>query len=147
MRPTIRTTLLALLTVILIRTAVKRVPHSSVGFYVELPLRVTHSECGERRDIVVQISNTNSLSINAEKVSPENLGGRLRELYQVRAERVLFVAANPDVSFQEVVRIIDIARGAVTNLYVSLLTPAAQNEPCFFIKVPMVAPDSPGLPP
>ena len=148
MRLRIRALLIALLTVILILTVVKRLCHRSAGFYVELPLHVTESECRrlKNKDIVVQISNANSLRINAETISHESLRERLREVYQVRAERVLFVAADPDVSFQEVIRIIDVARGSITNLDVSLLTPTSQKEPCLFIKAPVPAPKLSGLP-
>lgn len=146
MRLTIRSLLIALVTIILIFTIVKPLSHTSVGFYVKLPLHVTESDCGDRRDIFVHISSENSLRINGETVQRKTLGDRFKEIYRVRAERVLFVSADPDVSFQDVVGIMDVARGSVTNLYVSLLTPAAQKEPCLFIKAPMPAPRLPGLP-
>jgi biopolymer transport protein ExbD len=124
MRLTIRIVLIALASLILILTISKHLARKSAGIYVELPLHVTRSDCGERRDIVLQISNEGSLRINAETVSREKFGERLRDLYRVRVERVLFVTADSNVRFQGVVGIIDEARGSVTNLYVTLLTPA-----------------------
>jgi hypothetical protein len=48
---------------------------------------------------------------------------------------VLLVSANPDVSFQEVVRVIDIAQQDIPNLYVALITPEEEKESsCLFIK-------------
>jgi biopolymer transport protein ExbD len=86
---------------------------------VLLPGHVSPSECGDSSVIVLQISKEHSFRINSETVSSESLRGRLREIYRLRAERVLLVSADPDVSFQEVVGAMDIAQGAVTNLYLS----------------------------
>jgi len=58
----------------------------------------------------------------------------------------LFVKADPDVSLQDVAGVIDTANGAVTNLYVVLVTPEAEKEPCLFIKRPFQPPGLPGLP-
>jgi biopolymer transport protein ExbD len=146
MRLMIRILLVALVILILVLTILKRLMHQSEGFYVELPLHRTQSECGDYRDIVVQISKEHTLSVVGETVPSEILAARLRELYRVRAERVLFVGADSDVRFQEVVGIIDVARASVTNLQVALLTPAAQKGPCLFIKRPVFAPKLPGLP-
>jgi len=60
----------------------------------------------------LQISKEHTFRINSEIVLSENLNGRLREIFRPRAERVLLVRADPDVSFQEVVGAIDNAEGA-----------------------------------
>lgn len=133
MRQTTRIVLIALAILCLILAVKRRSAHSSTGLYVLLPLAATQ-ECGERREIVVQILRDNSLKINAETVSKENLADRLKEIYQVRVERVLFVKADPGASFQEIVSVIDLAKGSVPNLYVALLTPASQTAPCWLIK-------------
>jgi biopolymer transport protein ExbD len=121
-------------------------PRRSAGIYVKLPLHVKNSQCGERRDIVMQISDDDTVRINSEAISSESLAESLRERYQVRVERVLFVKADPDVSFQKVIGAIDVARAAVNNLYVALLTPAVEQEPCLFIRAATPAPKLPGLP-
>jgi biopolymer transport protein ExbD len=91
---------------------------------------MSHGRTAENEGILfLQISNEGSLRINAETVSREKFGERLRDLYRVRVERVLFVTADSNVRFQGVVRIIDEARGSITNLYVTLLTPAGLKEP------------------
>ena len=151
MRSKTRILLIALVSLILVLTVLKRFTRESTafsrkstGFYVELPVHVTHSACGDGRQIVVEISNDNSLRVNRETMSKESFAERLKDLYRVRVERVLFVKPDADVGFQEVVGIIDVAKGAVTNLYVSLLTPAAQKEPCLVIKPPTSAPTRSG---
>jgi biopolymer transport protein ExbD len=90
--------------------------------------------------IVLQISKEHSLTINSERVTRETVGGRLHDIYRVRAERLLLIRADPDVSFQEVARVIDVAQGAVKkNLYVTLIMPGPEKEPCLFIAVPRIS--------
>jgi biopolymer transport protein ExbD len=145
MRLTIRILLIATAVLIISLRVSKRLNSKSSGFYVLLPGHVSRSECGDFSLIVLQISKEHSFRINSETVSTESLRGRLREIYRLRAERVLLVSADPDVSFQEVVGAMDIAQGAVTNLYLVLVTPEEEKEPCLFIKRPP-QPKLPGLP-
>ncbi len=42
----------------------------------------------------------------------ERLGERLQDVFKTRAERVVFVKADPDLEFQYVAKAIDIAKGA-----------------------------------
>jgi biopolymer transport protein ExbD len=146
MRLTIRILLIATAVLIIGLRVSKRLNSTSSGFYVLLPGHVSPSECGDSSVIVLQISKEHSIRINSETVSRERLRGRLREIYRLHAERVLLVSADPDVSFQEVVGAIDTAQGAVTNLYLVLVTPEGEKEPCLFIKRPPQPPKLPGLP-
>ena len=122
-----------------VETALKPV----YGFYIQLPEQTSQSECGDSDVIVLQLAKDHSLAINSETVTRENVGGRLHDIYHTRAERLLLIRADPDLRFQEVADIIDVAQGAVKNLYVTLITPGAEKEPCMFI----VAPRFPRKPP
>lgn len=68
------------------------------------------------RTIVIQLDANGvgdpALSINQEAVAWENLHARLFEIYKMRAEKVAFVKADRFVDFEQVARVIDIARGA-----------------------------------
>lgn len=86
--------------------------------------------------VVLQISREDTLQINSEPVKRETVGARLHAIYRLRAERLLLIRADPDVSFQEVAGAIDVAHSAVKNLYVTLITPDAEKEPCLFIVSP-----------
>ena len=110
--------------------------HTPRGFYIELPAHTSQSQCGDFDVIVLQISKEHTLKINSEPVKRETVGARLHDIYRLRAERLLLVRADPDVSFQEVAGAIDVAHGAVKNLYVTLITPDAEKEPCLFIVAP-----------
>ncbi len=62
--------------------------------------------------IVVSIASNGALQINSEPVTLERLGARLFEIYAARANKNLFVQANEDLPFGDVIRVIDIAKGA-----------------------------------
>src|SRR6478752_9025959 len=77
------------------------------------------------RTVVVQVLLDNGkvkLKINQEDVSQENLQTRLTDIFKTRAERVMFVKGDPDVEFQSVAQVIDIARGTNVIDKVGLIT-------------------------
>jgi len=64
------------------------------------------------RTIVIQVEQGKVLRINQEQVTEATLGTRLEEIFKTRAERVAFVKGEGTLEFQEVARVIDIAKGA-----------------------------------
>lgn len=68
------------------------------------------------RTIVVQVLNNKGgrpfLKINQDDVTWDSLGTRLNDIFKLRAERVMFVKGDPDVDFQYVAEVIDMAHGA-----------------------------------
>jgi biopolymer transport protein TolR len=78
------------------------------------------------RTVVVQVLQSNEtkpkLKINQEDVSWDNLGSRLTDIFKTRAERVMFVKGDPDVEFQNVAQVIDIAKGTQVVDKVGLIT-------------------------
>ncbi|MFZ5926459.1 MAG: ExbD/TolR family protein [Acidobacteriota bacterium] len=64
------------------------------------------------RTVVIIINRDRSMMLNTEPVAEERLGERLLEVFKTRAERVVFVKADPDLEFQYVAKAIDIAKGA-----------------------------------
>ena len=77
------------------------------------------------RTVVVQVIDDNGktkLRINQEDVTLENLSTRLTDIFKTRAERVMFVKGDPDVEFQNVAQVIDIARGTNVVDRIGLIT-------------------------
>jgi len=68
------------------------------------------------RTIVVQVlkgaGDKAALKINQDDVTWENLEGRLNDIFKTRAEKVMFVKADPDLTFNDVAQVIDIAHAA-----------------------------------
>ncbi|HET9836713.1 MAG TPA: biopolymer transporter ExbD [Candidatus Angelobacter sp.] len=78
------------------------------------------------RTVVVQVlgaaGEKPKLKINQDEVAWDNLQNRLTDIFKTRAERVLFVKGDPDVEFQNVATVIDIARGTQVVDKVGLIT-------------------------
>jgi biopolymer transport protein ExbD len=79
------------------------------------------------RTVVVQVleapgGGKPKLKINQDDVSWDNLNSRLTDIFKTRAERVMFVKGDPDVEFQNVAQVIDIAKGTQVVDRVGLIT-------------------------
>jgi biopolymer transport protein ExbD len=70
----------------------------------------------DERTVVVQLlkgsGDKANLKINQDDVTWDNLEGRLNDIFKTRAEKVMFVKADPDLTFNEVAQVIDIAHSA-----------------------------------
>lgn len=62
--------------------------------------------------IVVEIDRDRNLTINTTPVEPGSLADRLREIFQSRNTRLVFVKADGDLEFQHVARTIDTIKSA-----------------------------------
>ncbi len=62
--------------------------------------------------IVVAVSQDGSISINQDPVLLAQLGSRLFDIYSARANKNMFIQANRELPFGDVIRIIDIAKGS-----------------------------------
>ena len=66
----------------------------------------------QSNQIVLEVLPGGQYSINTEKVDKANLGPRLKEIYDPRPEKIIFVKGHPDVTYQEVLEAMDVARGS-----------------------------------
>ena len=66
----------------------------------------------QSNQIVLEVLPGGVYSINTEKVDKPRLGPRLKEIYDPRPEKIIFVKGDPAVKYQEVVEVMDIARGS-----------------------------------
>jgi biopolymer transport protein ExbD len=71
--------------------------------------------------IILEIGAQGELSINTQPVAKENLLRRLKEIYDNRPDKVLFVKADGEVTYQEVISAMDAARGAGVAVLGSVL--------------------------
>lgn len=62
--------------------------------------------------IVVSVGESASIAINQEIVDISALGPKLQEIYSARANKNMFISASPKLPYGDVVKIIDIAKGA-----------------------------------
>jgi biopolymer transport protein TolR len=65
----------------------------------------------QSNQIVLEVSPT-GYSINSEKVDDDHLASRLKEIYDPRPEKIIFVKGSPDVKYERVVHAMDVSRGS-----------------------------------
>ncbi len=62
--------------------------------------------------IVLEITAANQYRVNTEVVPNARLHDRLKEIFDPRPDKIIFVKAAPTVRFQHVIDAMDVARGA-----------------------------------
>ena len=62
--------------------------------------------------IVLEVLPGEVFKINSEVVPKAQLGRRLKEIYDPRPEKIIFVKGDPAVKYFEVIHAMDVARGA-----------------------------------
>ena len=62
--------------------------------------------------IVVSIGEAAQIAVNGESQTIDRLGVKLQEIYKARANKNMFVSASPKLPYGDVVKVIDIAKGA-----------------------------------
>ncbi len=62
--------------------------------------------------IVLEYTSEKKLSINKQDVALQDLGPRLRDLYQSRTDKTMFVMASGSLRYGDIVEVIDAAKGA-----------------------------------
>lgn len=62
--------------------------------------------------IVISIDEGGVIRINQDPVTLDRLGARLFEIYSARSNKNMFVQADKELPFGDVIRVIDIAKGS-----------------------------------
>jgi biopolymer transport protein ExbD len=88
--------------------------------------REEQQEGGESDQIVLELRADGSLAINNEAVSEAGLDGRLHSIFDNRPAKLMFLKPARNRKYQEIMRIMDIARGA--GVQVIGLTPREADE-------------------
>jgi biopolymer transport protein ExbD len=62
--------------------------------------------------IVLEVLPGNVFKINTQPVSKADLGRRLKEIYDPRPDKIIFIKGDPAVKYSDVISAMDVARGA-----------------------------------
>lgn len=62
--------------------------------------------------IVVSVGESAQIAINQDPTDIGSLGSKLQEIYSARANKNMFISASPKLPYGDVVKVIDIAKGA-----------------------------------
>ena len=89
-------------------------PLTQVGMDVNLPLETkkpTEVQV-DNQQIVFEYNADRSMAINKQPLSLQDLDARLREVFETRKEKTMFIVGDPQLRYGEVVAVIDAAKGA-----------------------------------
>jgi biopolymer transport protein ExbD len=81
------------------------------------------------RTVVVSLDKAGIIKINQDEVEERFLGTQLQEIFKTRNDRTIFVNADGELLFNDVVHVIDIAKGAGVDkvgLMTETITAASQ---------------------
>jgi biopolymer transport protein TolR len=62
--------------------------------------------------IILEILPNGTFAVNKEPMTRDNLARRLKEIYDPRPEKIMFVKGDPEAVYQDVVWAMDMARGS-----------------------------------
>ncbi len=89
------------------------------GMNVTLP-KTAVGQPPQRRTITVSIQKDQVLFVNSEAVKKEQLASKLSELFKSDTDQQIVVRADKDLTLQDVVEILDIAKGiGATKLFIA----------------------------
>lgn len=90
-------------------------PLTQKGVDINLPLETrsaNQADADPNTQIVVEYTNDRRLSVNKQEVSINDLETRLRNIFEQRKDKTLFIVGDGGLRYGEIVAVIDAARGA-----------------------------------
>jgi biopolymer transport protein ExbD len=90
------------------------IPLTQQGLDVELP--ASSEDTGQEpvedtSQLVLDIDETGAITINKQPVTWDELPLRIRDLFETRADKTLFLRGAPSIRYGEVVAVLDVAQG------------------------------------
>ena len=84
----------------------------AVDVQVPDPTPQPAAPASQSNQIVLEVGPKSSFSINKEVVTKDRLAARLREIYDPRPDKIIFVKGDPKVKYQDVIFAMHVARGS-----------------------------------
>jgi biopolymer transport protein TolR len=102
-----------LLVLLIIFMAAVPTMRKAIDLQLPDPTPQTATANTESNQIVLEVYPDQRYSINTEEVrGSDNLGRRLKAIYDPRPEKIIFVKGDPKVIYNDVIHAMDIARGS-----------------------------------
>lgn len=88
-------------------------PLTQKGLDVELPESADNVEntAPDPNQLVLNIDQAGNVTINKQPVSWDELPLRIRDIFETRSDKTIFMRAAPNLKYGEVVAVLDVARG------------------------------------
>lgn len=74
------------------------------------PAVVTANQASDQ--IVLEVLPGGAFAVNKEPLTKDNLASRLKEIYDPRPDKIIFIKGDPMVAYQDVIYAMDVARGS-----------------------------------
>ena len=88
-------------------------PLTQKGMDINLPLESTNqAPTDNSQQIVLEYAADKSIAVNKQPVTLAELEGRLRDIFETRKEKQMFIVGDPNLRYAEIVAVIDAAKGA-----------------------------------
>ena len=103
-------------------------PLTQKGVDINLPLetKTTQQPPSDQTQVIVELTADRKLAVNKVSLPMANLSNYLRDLFDGRTDKTMFIIGAPTVTYQEIVDIVDAGVGAGAR--VALVTEAMQRE-------------------
>jgi biopolymer transport protein TolR len=106
-------------------------PAAQKGIDIQLPETQQSTGADEpqpqSKGIVLTLEKDKTLKINREPITMDLLPGRLRDLFQQRSDKTMFIQADKTVLYKDVLAIIDLAKGAGIEV-LGVMTQSYESE-------------------
>ncbi len=88
-------------------------PLTQKGVDINLPLETTKpTDPTTNTQVMLEYTNDRHITINHQPVGLNELESRLRDIFETRKEKTMFIAGDGGLRYGEIIRVIDAARGA-----------------------------------
>jgi biopolymer transport protein TolR len=104
-------------------------PLTQKGVDVNLPLETESKATPTQNDnqIVLEYGADKSIAVNHQAIPLDQLETRLRDIFESRKEKMMFIVGDPTLRYGEIVAVIDAAKGAGVEK-VGIVTMGMRNE-------------------
>ena len=92
-------------------------PMARKALDIQVPVEDTQQNSKPTPQIVLSLHADGSMDINTQPVTRPELNARLRQIYDVRPDKLIFIKADNTRKYQEVIELIDVARGAGVKVF------------------------------
>jgi len=89
-------------------------PLTQKGLDVELPVSekdIIQEQEPDPNQLILDIDQDANVTINKQPVTRDELPLRIRDIFETRSDKTLFLRAAPTLSYGEVVDVLDVAKG------------------------------------
>ena len=104
-------------------------PLTQKGMDVNLPLETEQKQQNNPNDnqIVLEYGADQSIAVNHQPIPIDQLESRLRDIFESRKEKTMFIVGDPSLRYGQIIQVIDAAKGAGVEK-VGIVTMGMRNE-------------------